>query len=306
MRKNSLASKGLSLSQAQSISNLCNQRAAQIDSKLKSVNNISRIVKIDGTDYVETVANPLPANVVEMLTEKAKLHAAQAFLMENISAKAELLNNLRSSAPDFALPVPERINIEGPVRISIVNEEWGWEQLSTSEINEFLEAEAYASHIHQFINANGKLTQLRNELPTIKTLEWFEVSKGNKTPVEVKIHHDADQLLILHEELAALHRKYEQRVNYFKAKVKNLVTNENARLAKEYQDRVNEYNQKVSEENSRYEKLYTEWNKSRTEAVAAHNIKVEEDIKVASAVRIQVDARFQEVIDMFLVEDTDN
>lgn len=306
MRKNSLASKGLSLSQAQSISNLCNQRAAQIDSKLKSVNNISRIVKIDGTDYVETVANPLPANVVEMLTEKAKLHAAQAFLMENISAKAELLNNLRSSAPDFTLPVPERINIEGPVRISIVNEEWGWEQLSTSEINEFLEAEAYAAHIHQFINANGKLTQLRNELPTIKTLEWFEVSKGNKTPVEVKIHHDADQLLILHEELAALHRKYEQRVNYFKAKVKNLVTNENARLAKEYQDRVNEYNQKVSEENSRYEKLYTEWNKARTEAVAAHNIKVEEDIKVASAVRIQVDARFQEVIDMFLVEDTDN
>jgi hypothetical protein len=306
MRKNSLASKGLSLSQAQSISNLCNQRAAQIDSKLKSVNNISRIVKVDGTDYVETVANPLPANVVEMLTEKAKLHAAQAFLMENISAKAELLNNLRSSAPDFSLPVPERIDIPGPARVNMVNDEWGWEQLSTSEINEFLEAEAYAAHIHQFINANGKLTQLRNELPTIKTLEWFEVSIGNKTPVEVKIHHDADQLLVLHEELAALHRKYEQRVNYFKAKVKNLVTNENARLAKEYQDRVNEYNQKVSEENSRYEKVYTEWNKARTAAVAAHNVKVEEDIKVASAVRIQVDARFQEVIDMFLVEDTDN
>jgi len=306
MRKNSLASKGLSLSQAQSISNLCNQRAAQIDSKLKSVNNISRIVKVDGTDYVETVANPLPANVVEMLTEKAKLHAAQAFLMENISAKAELLNNLRSSAPDFSLPMPDRIDIPGPARVNMVNDEWGWEQLSTSEINEFLEAEAYAAHIHQFINANGKLTQLRNELPTIKTLEWFEVSKGNKTPVEVKIHHDADQLLVLHEELAALHRKYEQRVNYFKAKVKNLVTNENARLAKEYQDRVNEYNQKVSEENSRYEKVYTEWNKARTAAVAAHNVKVEEDIKVASAVRIQVDARFQEVIDMFLVEDTDN
>ena len=308
MRKNSLASKGLSLSQAQSISNLCNQRAAQIDSKLKSVNNISRIVKIDGTDYVETVAQPLPSpeQVVTMLTEKAKLHAAQAFLMENINAKAELLNNLRSSSADFALPVPERINIDGPARLKMVDEEWGWEQLSTSEINEFLEAEAFAAHIHQFINANGKLTQLRNELPTIKTLEWFEVSKGNKTPVEVKIHHDADELLVLHENLASLHRKYEQRVNYFKAKVKNLVTTENARLAKEYQDRVNEYNQKVSEENSRYEKLYSEWNKARTEAVAAHNIKVQEDIKVASAVRIQVDPRFQEVIDMFLVEDTDN
>jgi len=308
MRKNSLASKGLSLSQAQSISNLCNQRAAQIDSKLKSVNNISRIVKVDGTNYVETVAQPLPspAQVVTMLTDKAKLHATQAFLMENIRAKDELLNNIRSSAPDFALEMPQRVNIDTAGRVDLVNEEWGWEQLSTAEINEYTEAEAYAAHIHQFINAKGKLTQLRTELPTIKTLEWFEVSAGHKTPVEVKIHHDVDELLVLHEELAAIHRKHEQRVNYFKAKVKNLVTTENARLAKEFQDRLNEYNQKVSEENTRYEKVYSEWNKARTEAVAAHNIKVQEEIKLAAAVRIQVDARFQEVINHFLVEDTDN
>jgi hypothetical protein len=308
MRKNSLAPKGLSLSQAQSISNLCNQRAAQIDSKLKSVNNISRIVKVDGTNYIETVAQPLPSpeQVVAMLTEKAKLHATQAFLMENIRAKDELLNNIRNSTGDFKQPTPERLDVESPRWQSSVDEEWGWQQLSTAEINEFIEAEAYAAHIHQFINAKGKLTQLRNELPTIKTLEWFEVSAGHKTPVEVKIHHDSDELLVLHEDLASLHRKYEQRVNYFKAKVKNLVTNENARLTKVHQDLLNEYNFKVSAENTRYEKVYTEWNKARTEAIAAHNTKVQEEIKVASTFKIQVDARFQDVIDTFLQEDTDN
>jgi hypothetical protein len=275
---------------------------------LKSVNNISRIVKVDKTNYVETVAQPLPspALVVTMLTDKAKLHATQAFLMENIRAKDELLNNIRSSAPDFELEMPQRVNIDTAARVDLVNEEWGWEQLSTAEINEYTEAEAYAAHIHQFINAKGKLTQLRTELPTIKTLEWFEVSAGHKTPVEVKIHHDSDELLVLHEDLASTHRKYEQRVNYFKAKVKNLVTNENARLTKVHQDLLNEYNLKVSEENTRYEKVYTEWNKARTEAIAAHNTKVQEEIKVASTFKIQVDARFQDVIDTFLQEDTDN
>ena len=46
-KKNSLTSnKGLSLSQAQSISNLCNQRAREIESKLNGVNNYSKSVAV--------------------------------------------------------------------------------------------------------------------------------------------------------------------------------------------------------------------------------------------------------------------
>jgi hypothetical protein len=33
----------------------------------------------------------MPTNVVELLTEKARLSATQAFLMENIKAKDELI-----------------------------------------------------------------------------------------------------------------------------------------------------------------------------------------------------------------------
>lgn len=306
MRKNSLASKGLSLSQAQSISNLCFQRAAQIDSKLKAVNNISRTVVIDGKDYVETVANPLPKDVVESLKEKAKLHATQAFLMENIKAKEDMLNEIRRSNPSFDLPQPKCENAPRPDILDGVDENWGWEQLTTAEVNEFIEAEAFAAHIHQFINAKGKLTQLRNELPTIKTLEWFEVAVGHKTPVTVNIHHDSDELLALHEELASLHRTYEQRVNYFKSKIKNLVTVENARRAKLNSDMQSEYNTAQAAFNAVYEKAFHEWNSARTEAIAAHEVTKQERIKEVAAYRIQVDARFQDVVDMFLVDDTDN
>jgi hypothetical protein len=48
----------------------------------------------------------------------------------------------------------------------------------------------------------------------------MNIKDGEKTPVEIKIHHNSEDLLKIHEELAALHRQYEQRVNYFKAKVK--------------------------------------------------------------------------------------
>ena len=82
--KNSLAKNGLSLSQAQSISNLCNQRSRDIQNKLSVVNNVQKTVKYGDEHYVETVGNPLPSNVVELLLEKSRLHAAQAFLMENI------------------------------------------------------------------------------------------------------------------------------------------------------------------------------------------------------------------------------
>jgi len=93
--KHSLAATGLSLSQAQSISNLCNQRVREIDNKLAVINNASKNVTIDGVSYQETPGNPMPTNVVELLTEKARLSATQAFLRENMKAKEGMLDETR-------------------------------------------------------------------------------------------------------------------------------------------------------------------------------------------------------------------
>ena len=88
--RNSLNTTGLSLSQAQSISNLCFQRTQDISSNLSVINNAEKTLKIGNETYIETVGNKIPANVVELLLEKALLHATQAFLMENIKAKDSL------------------------------------------------------------------------------------------------------------------------------------------------------------------------------------------------------------------------
>jgi hypothetical protein len=298
--KNSLSTKGLSMSQAQSISNLCNQRSKDITAKLADINNVSKELTIGVETYTETQANPIPTNVVELLTEKARLSATQAFLMENIKAKDELINKIKFEKYNYEVEAPVRPKIISETIPTEVNEEFGWDTLTAAEYNEYLEAEAYASHIGQFIHKKGTLDRLRAELPTIKTLEFMEIEVGKKTPLKVSIHHTPEQLLAIHEELAALHRGYEQKVNYFKSKVKNATTSENARIQKErgiIQARVNNEN---AEATNNYKLAYDKW--SGEERQAQHEFEEKRQARIQEAVnlKIEIAQRFQDVVDEFL------
>lgn len=298
--KNSLASKGLSMSQAQSISNLCNQRAKEISTKLDNINNVSKELVIGSDTYVETQANPIPDNVVQLLEAKARYSATQAFLMENIKAKDELIDDIKRERFQYDVEAPARPTIISEVLPNEVGEEFGWDQLTAAEYNEYLEAEAYASHIGQFIHKRGTLDRLRSELPNIKTLEFMEIEAGKKTPLKVSIHHTPEQLLAIHEELATLHRGYEQRVNYFKSKVKNATTSENARIQKErseIQARVNEQNSALAND---YKLAYDKWAGEERKAQHEFEEKRQQRIQDAVNLKIQVADRFQDVVDEFL------
>lgn len=298
--RNNLQNTGLSLSQAASISNLCNQRAMEITNSLNGINNCSKSFKQNGEKYTLQVGKPVPTNVVELLVEKGQLHAAQAFLMSNIKAKDALINDIRKERFTTSLVAPEQPKYISFESQDLVGEEWGWDQLSQAEYAEYLEQEAFASHIGQFIHKNGTLDNLRKELPDVKILDFIEMEVGKKTPVEIFVHHSSEQLLSYHEKLAALHRTYEQRVNYFKAKVKNLVTVENARISKENAVKgaeVNLANQKLRQE-------YSDLMSTHQEAVKVEYENFEADrqarIQQASSLRISIDPRFQDTIDKFL------
>lgn len=302
MKRNSLASTGLSMSQAQSISNLCNQRSKDITATLSDINNASKTINIDKADHDLEVGKPLPVNVVELLKDKARLHATQAFLMENTKAKDALINEIKGERFDYESgnPGPLRESTIYPEVQSQVAEDWGWDQLSTLEYNEFIEAEAYASHIGQFIHRGGTLDRLRSELPKIQTLEFMEIEKDKKTPVKIKAHHKSEDLLKTHEELAALHRGYEQRVNYFKSKVKNAVTKENARISKINADAQAEANEKNALLMNEYSKKKETWLAEYKKASLDFETERQNRIGEAVNLKIQVDARFQSVVDEFL------
>ena len=298
--KNSLASKGLSMSQAQSVSNLCNQRSKDITAQLADINNVEKTLVIGLDTYIETQGNPIPGNVVDLLTSKARYSATQAFFMENIKAKDELITKIKKEQFRYDVEAPIRPTTISKTIPTEVDEDFGWDTLTTAEYNEFIEAEAYASHIGQFIHKGGKLDRLRAELPTIKTLEFMEIEVGKKTPLKVSIHHNAQQLLTIHEELAALHRGYEQKVNYFKSKIKNATTAENAKIQKERGNIQAEVNQQNLEAANKYQLAYEQWVAEQRKAQHEFEEKRQARIQDAVNLKIEVAERFQGVINEFL------
>ena len=64
-----LSTKGLSMSQAQSISNLCNQRTQNIDAEISIINNASKTITINGETYEQEEAHPMPMNITELIME---------------------------------------------------------------------------------------------------------------------------------------------------------------------------------------------------------------------------------------------
>jgi len=299
-----LSKKGLSMSQAQSISNLCNQRAQEISNEISNYNVCSKVIKVDRDDYSLEKASPMPSNVSSLLLEKARLHSTQGFLMEAIKAKEAEMDRIRGLKPSLT-------HIEVPVRkvpvdfdiIESVNESWGWEQLTDAEYSEYLEAEAYASHLGQFIHRGGKLSSMRTQISNLPAIEWMEIETGKRTPVKITAHHSAKELHAVHEEIAAMHRVYEQRVNYFKAKVKNLVSEMNASVQKKNADKSAEYAKQEKLFNEEYKVAYDAYNAQIMVETMNFNAQRELDIKETAALRIQVDPRFQSVIDLFLNEE---
>jgi hypothetical protein len=306
MIQHSLGKTGLSLSQATSVSNLANQRAIEIDRQIESINNYSKSIKYNGEDKNIVAGVRIPDNIIDLIKEKSLLHACQAFLMENIKAKESLLNEAKTVKIDVSQieqpEYPELVSFD-QLKQKEVSEDFGWSQLSKSEYNKYLEATAFASHIGQFIHKKSKLDTLRYELSTIPTIEWMEIKKDEKIPVDIYIHHTSEELLALHNQLAELHREYEKTVNYYKAKVKNLTTQENARIAKEnatlHADIKKENDLKLAEYNVAYTKYQGDIQQLKTE----YEIVRQDKIKEISAYRIEVDPRFQSVIDVFIKRD---
>jgi len=301
MKKNSLQSTGLSMSQAQSVSNLCHQRALEIGHKLTNVNNYTKSVTVGEKEHKIVAGKPLPDSVIELLTEKSELHACQAFLMENIKAKESTLHHIKRSRADISsVEMPKHHLYQDADYLSEVSEDFGWDQLTVKEHSEYLESEAYASHIGQFIHKGKTLDILRSELPGLPEVEWMVIKDGEKSPVEIKPHHKSEELLELHEKLATIHRGHEQKVNYFKAKVKNLTTAENARIANVNADAETEIEKINEEARTKYEMAF----KASNAKIQGIKVEFEKErqakISTVAALRIDVDPRFQKVVDIFL------
>lgn len=290
-----LGTTGLSMSQAQSISNLCNQNAEEIKRQLSRINNYSMEIKFPMETIVTKNGHPIPDNLIAQLKEIGQLHACQAYLMSAIKSKEKYMELIRWNRFEYDVPQPAKRLSCIPTSHSLVNENWGWEQLTDAEHAEYLEAESMASHLGQFIHKAGILDSLRKELPKLSPISWITIKDGEKTPERLLIHHTEDDLMMIHEAIAKQHAEFEQKVNYFKAKVKNLVSEENNRIAKVNAAEM----RRAGQETVEYNQLLNQWSTAKNAAESEFDASKEKQLNEASKLRIQVDPRFQPLVNRF-------
>lgn len=296
------------MTQAQTVSNLCNQAANEMIASLNKINNSKKVIDFGGKSLVKQQGVKIPITIEDQLHTIGQYRACQAFLMEQVKAKDALLILAKKEPIVMETKMPERPELLDLVPTLSVGDQWGWDQLSAAEMAEYWDCEARAAVIGQFIHKGGKLDALRKELPNIEPLEWFVAPghEGKAHPVTVTVHHSEMELWDLHQGLATLHRELEQRVNYFKARVKNLVTLENARIYKDNADKANELHTHNSKLMDKYHKELEEYREKAKIEIDKGEAKRLETIKEISALRIKVDPRFQKIVDELMEKEKDN
>lgn len=233
----------LSMSDAQSLSNLANQWALEIEDRYKYLNNSSKLLLLEtftgSTKQLskeKAVKLPDVAKVKADFIRKGKLHALQGFLVEHIqfkNDKIEEIQNLKNEYEDFTaeeliekgFKIPKEPELSTTFFSKPKPEEVDYiKNMTPSEYNDYLINTAIAAHIGMFIHEKGTLTRLRKEIKTEEGLSEFVMQDRRVAIVEHEFHHTAEQLSEVHNLLANEHRDYTRKVNRVKAEAKNSKT----------------------------------------------------------------------------------
>lgn len=209
-----LNTKGLTITQAQNISNLCNQRNEMLESKLNNLNNYSaKITDYTGNTHVIQDARPVPGDIDKVLSEMGENSALQAFLMDNLRKREEIMNAVKDEDFEFD-PQPKQEGCDFLRKADM-------DYLTVDERIKYLYLEAKCARIGSFIHKNGQLTILRKNVDAENHFQTYSLEVGKQIPVVKTFHHTSHNLLIVHEKLSETHRELSMKLNYFKAKIKN-------------------------------------------------------------------------------------
>ena len=280
------------MSQAQSISNRINQEAMDIERTIAAVNSASKSFVVNGEEYETQTAVPLPLDLVLRL---GKMRAAQAFLMENIKAKEELMTE--AECVEFIFKAaPIRPSLMEPKLENLEDYAWATRQMSSVSVNEFLHAEGMASVIGKSIHNGSTIDRLRREVGNKTPIEYIELTQGVKTPIRVKYHIDEVKLSLTYQELHKQHLKWNGIANKFKASVKNFLSSHNEGVKKRNAEAIREVKVLNEDAQSQYVADFNSWRQSEKEARSRFEGIVEKEVNKISKLKIIVPDIFEELI----------
>ena len=314
---------GLSMSDAQAISNLCNQRSEAIIRELNKANSCSKYILLntltggnaDDAELVTQESKPLNLEItIEKLKSLGKYAGAQAFLMEHIKLKQELLDENAKASTHTSIEFTKETQalIDEHFELKEELRSLGYEKPSLrgaqvfynttvkpSILLDYLMNEALAAKIGTFIHKGGKLDTLRKETADLKSTEYAKLPDNRTAIVSIYPSHDDTYLEELHEELADIHRNTERKVNGYKALAHNYETEQNQVEQDKYTKKLIEFNEKYSLLSNKVTQANTAAETAKAKEIREFREALKKERLVISNYKIIVPDAIKSVVDEF-------
>lgn len=264
--KSDAKAKGDSMTDAQSIKGKCTQINEAIKINFDSAGATEEVLHFDTKDVVHKKPIKLDADIIKRLAGKdGEVNALNGWYGRAIDAKKLLLDGIKKEK-DLKMfldaeEVMKDTKVEQFVELAPVatpiSEDGILGKWSANERAEFLLLEQKAVAIGKLIHKGCKLHELYNA-PMAVTSRIVKMPTGGGTeksyPVTVTPMFTKEELTPIREQYLALHdqhRELEKKVNWYKAKLHNQMTDAQAEAQKNYSDLMGEWQKKQSEHNEK-------------------------------------------------------
>jgi hypothetical protein len=237
-----LDKQGLTLAEANYTANIIKELCEKIANEISRMSLFSSKLIFNGQEKTFNKEYKVD-NLETKCMEEGNLYALSAWLREAIKEKNRLLEQTEYDTFGFIFKVLPAV----PALLPTPTEEDIKKELSVSELSEFLACEAKAAHLGKKVHPNGVFDKWFKDLKNTPPIQIHPENKDYVIYLTQLVFEE--DLYKIYFNLQKEYREAESKVNYYKAKIKNLlsdkireVNNINSETRKAYQEEVDKLN----------------------------------------------------------------
>jgi hypothetical protein len=256
---------GITSSQANFIADQIKERNKKVASQIASTAAYEEILLgYKGMDAIALNSSE-QVNYTELAQEEGKLYALSAWLREAINARGQLINfystcgvNVFGEAPEWKKQAPTKPTVLPPVSATM---EDILADFSVAELAEYFQLQACAAHLGKHIHQDGKISEVRSEtLNHLEKITDFRKIDDVSYPLRRVAVYGVAEIDEHFNTLQNIHRSFEQKLNNYKARLMNGITDLNVARQTEYRNELDRVNRQYDLEASEYNREFAAYN----------------------------------------------
>lgn len=243
---------GLSSSEANHLAEKIKEVVKMYDGDLKRFGVITETIPNfkNGIDVViSNIDHTVP--VIEVINKIGDLNSLAAWLRVGVKSKETGLTVLQNIDPDFIEDGPEFEKLKRPEQDEVWKEQFGPDhalaELNIRERAEFLSLNSKAAAIGMGIHNNGPVSKAKQDVVEFKPTRMEEVRGINGPeawPVTCTKEMEREDVAKIYFQLQNKHREIENKLNFYRAKLKNIEVQKNVDIDKRFAMDLAEANSK--------------------------------------------------------------